>query len=167
LPWSGPGSGSGSDTGSGSGSGLIPRSGSARGKSHPKSATEARRKKVLELNQMGKSNGAIARELRCGTKTVRKDLRFFQQNGDNIIDPGQRRIQSKWYKAIEGVIAALPYFTSRGIKPSLRTMFYRLEAQGYINKTEHDYHGLVRHSVSARQEENIKKLENFCIQSCL
>lgn len=51
---------------------------SARGKSHPKSATEARRKKILELNQMSISNSAIARELRCGTKTVRKDLRYLR-----------------------------------------------------------------------------------------
>jgi hypothetical protein len=123
---------------------------SARGKSHPKSVTEARMKQVLTLNQMGKSNGAIARELKCATKTVRRDLRLLLKQGFRTINLYQRRQNGKWWNAIEGIIKELPYFTSRSIKPSVRTMFYRLESRGYIEKTERDYDNLVAHTVSAR-----------------
>lgn len=117
-----------------------------------KDTVAERRKRVRELNRAGKSNRDIVKELHINKLTVKRDLDFIsQQEGIEIKSKYDRTYQrEKWTKAINAIIDTLPYFTTRGIKPSVRTMFYRLSSEGYIKKTENDYQMLCVHTVQAR-----------------
>src|SRR5918999_2798874 len=67
----------------------------------------------------------------------------------------QRR-NSKWRLVVDNhVIPALGWYESRGIKPSLRTLFYRLVSLEIIPNTINSYDKLSEYIVEARKEGRI------------
>jgi hypothetical protein len=114
---------------------------------------DERRKRVLALYHSGKSLNAISKELNISKSLVSSDLRFLSKNPENGVSIKQKpsKDRQKWYKAIKYIKdELLPYYDSRGIKPSLRTVFYRLESEGLIRKSENDYNTLSKCTVDAR-----------------
>jgi len=57
-----------------------------------------------------------------------------------------------WEAVISGVGSALEFFSSQGVKPTLRTLFYNLFSKGLIPNTKTSYQGLSKHLVKARKE---------------
>lgn len=57
-----------------------------------------------------------------------------------------------WDKVIDDVKLALNFFSDRGIKPTLRTMFYRLVALEQLPNTKNSYKGLSKATVDARKD---------------
>lgn len=110
----------------------------------------ARADERRKLNQTGMTDTAIAREIGINKGTIISDILFLsEREGKEISNTKWGR--AKWIKAIDAINKEdLPYFNSKDVKPSLRTIFYRLSSKGYINKTEHDYDNLCTHTVQAR-----------------
>lgn len=136
-------------SGSGSGSG----SGNENEKKPWIIKRDERRNRVLDLYHAGKSQNTIANELNISKSLVNSDLRFLSKNPENdvIINKKPPKDGQKWYKAIKYIKEELlPYYASKGIPPSLRTIFYRLESEGYIRKSENDYNTLSKRTVEAR-----------------
>jgi hypothetical protein len=59
--------------------------------------------------------------------------------------------QRDWRVIIEKVKKELAYYTSLGIRPTLRTMHYRLYSLGIINNTTGDYGSLSKKTTAARE----------------
>lgn len=57
-----------------------------------------------------------------------------------------------WDAVVEEVKAALQFFNDRSIKPTLRTMFYRLVALEKLPNTKNSYKGLSHNTVKARKD---------------
>lgn len=118
-----------------------------------------RRKQVLQLNQAGKTNIAIAEELGIDRGTVADDLRFLRKQEETAKLVHDNRFLSrraKWTKVtIDIRDEAIPYFTKQGIKPSLRTIYYRLRTTQphLVGNTESDYNNLKTHTKEARLQE--------------
>ena len=110
-----------------------------------------RRKKVLELNRANKSIYEICKELGLPKSTVFGDLKALSKNPENNITNNKR---DKW-KTVCRIIRDeyLPYYKSRGIKPTLRTVYYRLIAEGHIIKSESENDRLSKYTVKARLGE--------------
>jgi hypothetical protein len=105
------------------------------------------------MNKAGNSARTISRKIGFSKTSVLRTLKSLSADPENKVVDNSRvfREQGRWYQIIEHVIEALPYFNSRGIKPSVRTMFYRLETLKHINKTEYEYDRLVKYTVLARK----------------
>ena len=120
---------------------------------------EERRQKVLKLNQEGISQNEIARRLHINKRTVRHDLIFLKKQGHatKIFRISNQDAKEKWNKVIIDIRdEALPYFTAQGIKPSLRTIYYRVRARNLIDNTEKDYNNLGVHTKQARLQDRGK-----------
>jgi hypothetical protein len=63
---------------------------------------------------------------------------------------------SKWRQGVDNhVVHALGWYRSRGIKPTLRTLFYRLVSLEVIPNTPNSYDKLSQYIVEARKEGRI------------
>lgn len=56
-----------------------------------------------------------------------------------------------WKKAEAGIIRALQYFRSQGVRPTLRTLYYQLVSQNIIPNTKSCYKSLSKHLVEMRK----------------
>jgi hypothetical protein len=110
-------------------------------------------RQVLILNKQDIKSTTIAKRLGTNKKRVLSRLKFLIKDPNNgVIDNSKEpKEERKWYVIINHIRdVLLPYYEGKGIKPSLRTVFYRLETTGYIDKTDNTYKLLVQHTVQAR-----------------
>jgi hypothetical protein len=70
--------------------------------------------------------------------------------GNKVSKENTKKDRINWHKVIEHVGEEYAWFKERGIKPSLRTMFYRLVSKEIIPNTEQAYKSLSKATVKAR-----------------
>lgn len=115
-----------------------------------------RRRKVLELNHEGLGPKAIAKELGIPKGTVFGDITYLSKDPENkVIREYVYEDRVNWKRIVRIIRDEyLPYYRSRGIKPTLRTVYYRLIAEGHITKSEAVNDRLSKYTVKARLGED-------------
>ncbi len=73
----------------------------------------------------------------------RRAIKVSKKSGKVLVD---------WDQVINEVSTSIQWFKSQGVKPTLRSMFYRLYSLGIIGNTENIYKGLVKQCVHARKD---------------
>ncbi|MGH9977271.1 MAG: hypothetical protein ACRD8Z_15765 [Nitrososphaeraceae archaeon] len=113
-----------------------------------------RRTKVLGLYQAHKTISAISKELGLDRKTISDDLKALNVSESDIRLNVAVSRRAKWFQVMNYILSdVIPYFTSLGIKPSLRTAYYRLRGAGLVENTENGYDNLIHHTKEARLQE--------------
>jgi hypothetical protein len=98
------------------------------------------------------------RRLKNIDETKARDKAYYDKNRDKILeykrehDNRPRKGNRDWRVIIEKVKEELTYYTSLGIRPTLRTMHYRLYSKGIIHNTKSDYGSLSRKTTYAREQ---------------
>ncbi len=70
---------------------------------------------------------------------------------------GYQRTRVNWDDVVSQTSFALSWFQERGIRPTLRTMFYRLVSLGVIPNTEQAYKTLSKVTVKARKNRRLPR----------
>lgn len=90
--------------------------------------------------------------------TKKRDRDYYYKNRDRILkykkknDNRPRKGNKNWREIIERVKQELVHYASKGIRPTLRTMHYRLFSLGIISNTKSDYTGLSKKTTAAREQ---------------
>jgi hypothetical protein len=131
--------------------------------SRPKvdTAKQERRAKVLKLFKEHKTIREISEQLHLDRGTVSGDIKYSSRQGEVNFSDVQTNVslsrRRNWVNIIQTILDdVIPYFASQGVKPSLRTAYYRLRARGLIGKTIRDYNNLKTHTKEARLKETDK-----------